>query len=119
MGANHGIGLPGICCCYQNESTVVAEISAVPLGSVRDDTMTLVFETGSGTTARVTFSERPIGLKYTKSIPLTVTEVNTDSHAHDLGVQVGWKLKEVGTVKVDSADACGTLARKSALLPLM
>ena len=113
MGANNGTGLPGICCWHESDSSVV------PCGSAWGETTTSGFETGSGAIARVTFSQRPLGLKCAKSIPLTVTEVIANSQAHVLGVQEGWIFRGTGTMKFDNEDACGMLARRSAVLPLM
>mmetsp|Transcript_7536 Transcript_7536/g.20617 ORF Transcript_7536/g.20617 Transcript_7536/m.20617 type:complete len:138 (-) Transcript_7536:355-768(-) len=57
--------------------------------------MLVTFETRSGKLKHVSVTQRPMGLKYTKTVPLTVVEVGKGSHASDLGIKHGWKVRLV------------------------
>eukprot|EP00450_Noctiluca_scintillans_P040176 CAMPEP_0194480588 /NCGR_PEP_ID=MMETSP0253-20130528/3341_1 /TAXON_ID=2966 /ORGANISM="Noctiluca scintillans" /LENGTH=161 /DNA_ID=CAMNT_0039319989 /DNA_START=39 /DNA_END=524 /DNA_ORIENTATION=+ len=59
-------------------------------------TMVVSFEAPDGDMKLIQFSERPLGMKYSQSTPLTVTEVHSHSHAERRGVQVGWQLRKIG-----------------------
>jgi hypothetical protein len=70
----------------------------------------------------IVFKERPFGMKFSRGTPITVTEVQPSSHAHDLNVQVGWIL---ATIEGDetasfSTDAARVLLRgRSKALPFV
>lgn len=57
--------------------------------------MVLAFEHCDGSLRQVTCTQRPLGVKFTKAAPLTVTEVYAHGHAHDLGIQTGWALRSI------------------------
>eukprot|EP00450_Noctiluca_scintillans_P000151 CAMPEP_0194496534 /NCGR_PEP_ID=MMETSP0253-20130528/13778_1 /TAXON_ID=2966 /ORGANISM="Noctiluca scintillans" /LENGTH=172 /DNA_ID=CAMNT_0039337943 /DNA_START=53 /DNA_END=571 /DNA_ORIENTATION=+ len=57
--------------------------------------VTVGFESPDGGRREIMFLERPLGMKYSSSSPLTVTKVNANSHAQELGVKLGWKLRSI------------------------
>ena len=86
------------------------------------ETMSLGFELPTGTTKEVVFSERPLGMKFTPSVPLTVTEVRPTGQANKLGVQHGWMLTSVDNETMDgqtSEYVIGILCKKASVLPLL
>mmetsp|Transcript_48747 Transcript_48747/g.129223 ORF Transcript_48747/g.129223 Transcript_48747/m.129223 type:complete len:131 (-) Transcript_48747:424-816(-) len=44
----------------------------------------------------VVLTERPLGAKFSKEGPCRVSEVNPNSHAAELGIKVGWRVKRIG-----------------------
>lgn len=69
--------------------------------------LVLGFEVLDGTIKEVTCTVRPLGIVFMrplgmkrsthgKPVPLTVMEVVKASHAEDLGVKKGWKLRFIG-----------------------
>lgn len=101
----------------------------IPVIAKKDDTktpskpaMTLGFELPDGTVQSVVFNERPLGMRFTASVPLTVTDVCQTGKAFDLGVQNGWKLRSI-----DGEDMVGqaseivicSFCKKASYLPLV
>jgi len=84
--------------------------------------MTLGFDLPDGITKDVIFSERPLGLRFTASVPLTVTDVCPSGKAFDHGVENGWKLRSI-----DGSDLTGkpsemiiaAFCKKASNLPLV
>jgi len=73
--------------------------------------VSLSFETVEGAVKEVVVTHRPLGIdflrplganSYKRPIPLTVQEVARASHAHDLGIRKGWKLR-----RIDGQDMLG------------
>uniref|UniRef100_A0A7S1B018 PDZ domain-containing protein n=1 Tax=Noctiluca scintillans TaxID=2966 RepID=A0A7S1B018_NOCSC len=89
------------CCCEDNYS--LDELTkrntgiAIPSPTVESCSPTVVigFVTPDGEHREVTLSQRPLGMNTTKSPPFTVTAVRNHSHAHDLGIRTGWKLRHI------------------------
>lgn len=82
---------------------------------------TLMFELPCGETREVVCFERPIGLKYTKTHPVVVTEVIGSSHAEELGVKKGWALKKIDDKDLEGKDLeyiYETLYESTRFLPL-
>lgn len=75
--------------CNEGSSTGDASLErAVPSVKVG-------FESLDGGRREIMFLERPLGMAYSTSTPLTVTKVNANSHAQELGVKLGWKLRSI------------------------
>mmetsp|Transcript_5140 Transcript_5140/g.14396 ORF Transcript_5140/g.14396 Transcript_5140/m.14396 type:complete len:157 (-) Transcript_5140:159-629(-) len=87
--------------------------------SLFEASVTIGFETPEGVMRPLAFTRRPLGLKYTKTFPITVTDVQPQSHAEDLGVLSGWKLREIGgeAVRCLHGDVHETLCKKTSILP--
>lgn len=99
------------CCCREDTLGVTVDVSpallesdlcacekltaADPRGS-----LSMGFELPDGSYKTVLFTERPLGLKFTRTEPVAVMEVAPNNHAHALGVEPGWKLKSVGSVQL-------------------
>jgi len=66
------------------------------------DTVVLRFELPNGEEKEVEFSERPLGLRYAPTMPLTIMEVIGQSHADFLGVKDGWVVKQIGAFDLTS-----------------
>jgi len=84
--------------------------------------LVLGFELPDGTPKHVVSSQRPMGLKYSKTTPLTVTDVNTFGHAKDLGVKKGWKLRFIDEEDVSGRDGDfirALLCKRANILPLL
>jgi len=125
------------CCCFQaraswvqasNSEVVVVVEKAFPFtgrhGTREDDSFSVVvrFELPSGEEKDVTFFERPFGLRYAQSMPLTVSEVMSGSHAESVGVRLGWRVRKIGDVELRDQDfdrACQALQVTSKHLPLV
>ncbi|CAJ1434011.1 unnamed protein product, partial [Effrenium voratum] len=58
--------------------------------------VTVHFRLPDGSTKEVVFKQRPWGIDFTKSVPVTVKRVRSNSHAGLLGVQVDWVALKVG-----------------------
>ena len=100
---NWNWNLPGCCCQVTSPTNTVQEIEHTAGSRVLDEfeepavkqRMVVTFETRSGKLKHVSVTQRPLGFKYTKTVPLTVVEVGKGSHASDLGIKHGWKVKLV------------------------
>jgi len=55
----------------------------------------VAFETPEGKLVTVVLSQRPLGFKYTKAMPLTITDVKPRSHGDLLGIKKGWTIKSI------------------------
>uniref|UniRef100_A0A7S1ATH8 PDZ domain-containing protein n=1 Tax=Noctiluca scintillans TaxID=2966 RepID=A0A7S1ATH8_NOCSC len=49
--------------------------------------------------------KRPLGLKFSKEGPPTITDVQLNSHANDLGIQVGWVITSVDHESMEGKDS--------------
>eukprot|EP00450_Noctiluca_scintillans_P004189 CAMPEP_0194482432 /NCGR_PEP_ID=MMETSP0253-20130528/4388_1 /TAXON_ID=2966 /ORGANISM="Noctiluca scintillans" /LENGTH=112 /DNA_ID=CAMNT_0039321971 /DNA_START=93 /DNA_END=428 /DNA_ORIENTATION=+ len=68
----------------------------------------------------VFFFVRPLGMQYSSSAPIVVTDIHPHGHAASLGVQVGWTLASVGGEDVGGRaadDVMRVLYRHTSLLP--
>lgn len=97
-----------------------------PTGSSSDQavapSVTLGFESLDGGRKEVVFLERPLGIKYSTSTPLTITKINANSHAQELGVQLGWKLRSIGDEDVagmSTKEVLSLLRHKTNVLQLV
>uniref|UniRef100_A0A7S0ZYL0 PDZ domain-containing protein n=1 Tax=Noctiluca scintillans TaxID=2966 RepID=A0A7S0ZYL0_NOCSC len=84
--------------------------------------MVVLFQLPDGELKEVTFWERPLGLRYSMSSPPTILEVNPLGHAHDLGVESGWKVLKVGGELMDGKEARDVneiLCQMCSVLPLI
>mmetsp|Transcript_7958 Transcript_7958/g.21946 ORF Transcript_7958/g.21946 Transcript_7958/m.21946 type:complete len:130 (-) Transcript_7958:175-564(-) len=116
------------CCCAEKDAGLL-EITNPALGEgpvsdwVSQPTcLTLTFEKPNGLSTQVNCTQRPLGMKYTKAVPLTVTGVHVHGHAHDLGIESGWKLRRIGEsdlVGLSSDRVIGLLSEKANLLPFV
>eukprot|EP00450_Noctiluca_scintillans_P000808 CAMPEP_0194488474 /NCGR_PEP_ID=MMETSP0253-20130528/8387_1 /TAXON_ID=2966 /ORGANISM="Noctiluca scintillans" /LENGTH=124 /DNA_ID=CAMNT_0039328845 /DNA_START=71 /DNA_END=445 /DNA_ORIENTATION=- len=85
-------------------------------------TMLLTFELPNGSITEVAFSERPLGMKFTPSVPLTVTEVKQTGQASKLGIKDGWMLICVDSEAMNGKSSeyvIGVLCKKASVLPLL
>lgn len=114
-------------CCCSDKATDKHDIKSLIANKSLDDAqadpsiMVLVFEKPDGLSKQVTCTQRPLGMKFTKGAPLTVTEVHANGHAHDLGIERGWKLRcicEEDLLGKGSEFVIGTLSQRTHLLPL-
>jgi len=56
--------------------------------------LTFIVGGGNSTEEKTVWACRaPLGLKYHQDLPVTVSEVEDESHADELGIEVGWVLK--------------------------
>uniref|UniRef100_A0A7S1FBC2 Uncharacterized protein n=1 Tax=Noctiluca scintillans TaxID=2966 RepID=A0A7S1FBC2_NOCSC len=114
----------GTCCCAEKEGTLQEVGTALdeepPAEKVDPPNVILAFEKPDGTSKQVTCTQRPLGMKYTKAVPLTVTGVHVHGHAHDLGIETGWKLMRIGETDLageSSEVVVGILSEKTNSLP--
>lgn len=90
--------------------------------NVSSQGVVLGFELPNGTTTGVTCFQRPLGMQYSKSLPVTVTMVHQESHAAQLGIEEGWRLRYVGEedmVDRSFAYVLGTLCKTTSHLPFV
>mmetsp|Transcript_47217 Transcript_47217/g.125420 ORF Transcript_47217/g.125420 Transcript_47217/m.125420 type:complete len:128 (-) Transcript_47217:138-521(-) len=119
------------CCCTSLDSTVVAEITPKALLSTSPVEVPTIeasligvrvgFDTADGVEV-VVLSQRPLGFKYTKTVPLTITDVKPQSHGHMLGIKKGWMIRSIGGEDMTgkSTDHVhGELRKQAAVLPLV
>merc|ERR1719350_1171315 len=64
----------------------------------------LGFETPDGAFKEVKFRYRPLGLKHSNSVPVTVIDVSLGSPAAELGVQPGWRIKHIANEDMSGRD---------------
>jgi hypothetical protein len=50
----------------------------------------------------ITFRKKPLGIKWEKRLPITISDVTEDGYAQELGVQVGWKLVMINRIKCET-----------------
>lgn len=94
----------------------------LPKNTERGAELVLGFELPDGTPKKIVSSRRPMGLKYTKTAPFMVTDVNTFSHANELGVKKGWRLRFIEHEDMAGKDGDyirAVLCKKAHVLPLM
>ncbi len=64
-----------------------------------DLSMTMTFDTGEGGEKVVVFRRRPLGVDFSKAIPMTVRRTHHGGQAESFGIETGWRLtKHNGTV---------------------
>mmetsp|Transcript_125940 Transcript_125940/g.352634 ORF Transcript_125940/g.352634 Transcript_125940/m.352634 type:complete len:166 (-) Transcript_125940:227-724(-) len=61
----------------------------------------MVFELPDGSVKPLTFTRKPLGLDFSKSMPLIVRGVSSGSAGEELGVQCGWRLIRVAGMSLD------------------
>lgn len=81
------------------------------------------FQKPDGSRTRLTFKERPLGMKYEPgSSPLAISDVIKRRHAQAMGVQVGWKVLTIDGQDVSQSpfkEATELLTSKTSGLQLM
>jgi len=50
----------------------------------------------SGTTHKVKFVQRPLGIEFTNQAPIKASKVHAESPAADQNVQEGWQVSKIG-----------------------
>mmetsp|Transcript_105634 Transcript_105634/g.147268 ORF Transcript_105634/g.147268 Transcript_105634/m.147268 type:complete len:123 (+) Transcript_105634:60-428(+) len=94
------------CACCQTESTPkVVETVGIPLSTstdhaaaaatVEDEGAVFTFELPDKSTKEIFFPSKPLGLDFSKSIPMTVKGVKKDSHADQANIQPKWVVTHV------------------------
>jgi len=61
--------------------------------------ITLTWDTGDGNEETVIATKKPLGLVFNQSLPIKITS-EKDGHGKDIGIQVGWVLKNINGVDV-------------------
>uniref|UniRef100_A0A7S1APA0 PDZ domain-containing protein n=1 Tax=Noctiluca scintillans TaxID=2966 RepID=A0A7S1APA0_NOCSC len=123
------------CCCRDDNRDLYGppvDVSGVPSIPKIDRTpvatkestgireVVLEFSLPDDMTRTVSMAQRPTGVRYRKTMPVTVGEVQEGSHGHDLGIQEGWKLVTIdGQTTADmTADEVKAILRlKVSVLP--
>uniref|UniRef100_A0A7S1FJU9 PDZ domain-containing protein n=1 Tax=Noctiluca scintillans TaxID=2966 RepID=A0A7S1FJU9_NOCSC len=80
----------------------------------------LTLEMPDGELRTVTLCERPLGMKFSGSGPILVTQVRSRSHAEELGICVGWLVTHVdGTdlTLMNELTARNLLQTRTSMLP--
>merc|ERR1712151_1015714 len=63
------------------------------------------------------FSQKPLGIVFSNTMPIKIREVTAESHAERSGVKLGWLLKRIGDVVVTQENFERTLGEGLASLP--
>mmetsp|Transcript_143987 Transcript_143987/g.203725 ORF Transcript_143987/g.203725 Transcript_143987/m.203725 type:complete len:125 (+) Transcript_143987:92-466(+) len=97
------MGNRNCCACEGQEAESVTAINAQGYRQFDPDetldtkrsVVTVLFQLPNGSTKEINFTSRPWGIDFTKSTPVTVKRVRSNSHASVLGVQVDWVALKV------------------------
>lgn len=54
------------------------------------------FRTPEGELRTFDFVHRPLGIKFTRHLPIKVEQFKANSYAQDMGVQTGWEITKIG-----------------------
>eukprot|EP00434_Breviolum_minutum_P040065 symbB.v1.2.035595.t1/scaffold4835.1/size34096/2 len=108
------------CCCERTDNAVVEVVGGVPLtmseahentetklqGSAEEETeergLSFTFELPNKTTKEVRFLARPLGLDFSRSIPMHVKAVKQDSLAAAAQIQPKWVITHVQRTPIPS-----------------
>mmetsp|Transcript_65683 Transcript_65683/g.174026 ORF Transcript_65683/g.174026 Transcript_65683/m.174026 type:complete len:139 (-) Transcript_65683:371-787(-) len=100
---------------------VPSKESAKPKGDKqRSPDVVLEFETEDSTRRTVVMTQRPTGVRYRKTLPVTVGEVQDNCQGQALGIKEGWKLLKIdheSTETMSADDVKEFLRNKVSLLP--
>mmetsp|Transcript_38917 Transcript_38917/g.67540 ORF Transcript_38917/g.67540 Transcript_38917/m.67540 type:complete len:151 (-) Transcript_38917:144-596(-) len=55
-------------------------------------------------TKYITFTEKPVGMKFDKRMPIVINGFKEKSKAKELGVQLGWEMKSIGGASLEGID---------------
>lgn len=88
-----------------SESDVPSSLLRSPQpSSLEEGELVLGFETPDGAIREVRFHHRPLGIKHSNSVPVTVIDVNPGSAAAELGVRPGWKIRQIANEDMSTRD---------------
>mmetsp|Transcript_76822 Transcript_76822/g.135400 ORF Transcript_76822/g.135400 Transcript_76822/m.135400 type:complete len:133 (-) Transcript_76822:42-440(-) len=62
--------------------------------------LVILFKLSDGSFRSMTFSKRPLGLDFNKTVPITMKRVKPNSPAEELGVQRGWEIHAINGISV-------------------
>mmetsp|Transcript_38918 Transcript_38918/g.67543 ORF Transcript_38918/g.67543 Transcript_38918/m.67543 type:complete len:148 (-) Transcript_38918:113-556(-) len=72
-------------------------------------------------TKYITFTEKPVGMKFDKKAPIVINGLTDKGKAKDLGVKIGWELKSIGGASLEGCekyeDAMAVILKKIQTLP--
>mmetsp|Transcript_84904 Transcript_84904/g.104112 ORF Transcript_84904/g.104112 Transcript_84904/m.104112 type:complete len:124 (-) Transcript_84904:18-389(-) len=92
-------------CCDQTDATPTEDVVAMP--TLAESTMkapapvpeatgaTFTFKLPDGSSKEVNFQQKPLGLDFSKSIPMMVKAVKKDSVAEEANIQAKWMVTHV------------------------
>jgi len=61
-------------------------------------TVPIEFKTPSGEKVTIEFSEKPLGMSFTKHLPPKVEKLKPGCIAEEMGVEIGWDIMQIGEV---------------------
>mmetsp|Transcript_31012 Transcript_31012/g.82423 ORF Transcript_31012/g.82423 Transcript_31012/m.82423 type:complete len:126 (-) Transcript_31012:197-574(-) len=123
----------GQCCCEDQgmdrdvflplgQRTILDSRGNIMGGLGEPPMLDLVFELPDGLQRELSLSERPLGIKFTRTGALMVKSVHMGSHAESVGVQSGWqvvRINGVNTMGQDPEMVRELMKQKTAALPLV
>mmetsp|Transcript_56742 Transcript_56742/g.117222 ORF Transcript_56742/g.117222 Transcript_56742/m.117222 type:complete len:123 (+) Transcript_56742:70-438(+) len=88
-------------CCAAEPETVFEEVTPIPVSAEPAEKKPIVetpategvvftFQLPDNTSREVTFKSKPLGLDFSKAVPMTVKAVKKDSFADQLQIQPKW-----------------------------
>mmetsp|Transcript_26351 Transcript_26351/g.49503 ORF Transcript_26351/g.49503 Transcript_26351/m.49503 type:complete len:123 (-) Transcript_26351:193-561(-) len=92
------------CCQPAGDQKAVETVSGLPLttaldkaggAAAVDEGAVFTFELPDKSTKEIYFPSKPLGLDFSKTIPMTVKGVKKDSHAENAKVQAKWTVTHV------------------------
>jgi hypothetical protein len=85
----------------QIEQLLVPVVEKLPLDEILQNGLRIVFES-NGEQHAVSFTEKPIGVSFSRQLPLVV--MATNDVAKELGVQEGWVVKSISDMTITGSD---------------
>ncbi|CAJ1356605.1 unnamed protein product [Effrenium voratum] len=97
-------------CCEATPDGAVEEVQAlrtVDLPKIEPASATptqaaFTFQLPDNSSKEVIFTEKPLGLDFSKSLPMTVKAVRKDSVSHAAGIEARWVLTHIGREAIPS-----------------
>lgn len=66
-------------------------------------TTDIVFDTPDGP-KNITFTRVPLGMTFSKKVPISIKSIGPGTHAEELGVQAGWAIKSIAGTETEALE---------------
>ncbi|CAJ1356606.1 unnamed protein product [Effrenium voratum] len=79
-----------------------ADLPKIEPASATPTQAAFTFQLPDNSSKEVIFTEKPLGLDFSKSLPMTVKAVRKDSVSHAAGIEARWVLTHIGREAIPS-----------------
>jgi hypothetical protein len=82
--------------------------------------LTVVFQTKAGEEEAKIFTQQPLGMEFSRNMPIVISRLSGESQADQLGVQAGWEVLAINNIPLAGKtfhDARDILVKLAATLP--